>query len=52
MTYIELQVKSLPSTILAGWARKLILGGGQAVLAFVVALAKEEKKDLQDIPVV
>jgi hypothetical protein len=36
----------------AVWARKLILGRGQAFLAFVIALAKEEKKDLQDILVV
>jgi hypothetical protein len=45
-------VKSLPPTILAVQARKLILGRGQAFLAFVVALTKEVKKDLQDILVV
>jgi hypothetical protein len=31
-------------------AKKLIIGGGQAFLVFIVAPAKEEKKDLQDIP--
>jgi hypothetical protein len=45
-------VRSLPSTILAVQARKLIIGGGQAFLAFAIALAKEKKKDLQDIPMV
>jgi hypothetical protein len=45
-------VRSLPPTTSAVWARKLILRGGQVFLAFVVALVKEEKKDLQDIPVV
>jgi hypothetical protein len=44
-------VGSLPPMISAVLARKLIIGGGQAFLAFVVAPAKEEK-DLQDIPVV
>jgi hypothetical protein len=32
--------------------RKLIIGGGQAFLVFVIAAAKEEMKDLQDIPMV
>ena len=44
-------MRSLPPTILAIRVRKLILGG-QAFFAFVVSPAKEEKKDLQDIPVV
>ena len=47
--YEGLRVRSLPPTISAVQARKLILGGGKAFLAFVVALAKAEKKDLQDI---
>jgi hypothetical protein len=45
-------VRSLPLMISAVRVRKLIIRGGQAFLAFVVALAKEGKKDLQDIPVV
>ena len=45
-------MRSLLPTISAVWARKLILGGGQAFLAFVVNPAKEEKKDQEDIPVV
>jgi hypothetical protein len=52
VTYVGLQVRSLPSTILAVRAMHLILRGGHAFLVFVVALAKEEKKDLQDILVV
>jgi hypothetical protein len=45
-------VGSLPQTILAIWARKLIIGGGQAFLTFVVAPTKHAKKDLLDILVV
>ena len=52
MTYVGLQGRSLPSTILAIYARKLIIRGGQAFLAFVIALVKEEKKDLKDITMV
>ena len=52
VTYIGLQVRSLPLKISAVRARKLIIGGGQAFLAFVVAPARLEKKDLQDIPMV
>jgi hypothetical protein len=44
-------VRSLPPTILVVQASKLVLRGGQAFLAFVVAPTKEEK-DLQDILVV
>jgi hypothetical protein len=33
-------------------ARKLIIGGGQVFLAFVVAPTKQAKKNLEDIPVV
>jgi hypothetical protein len=52
VTYVGLRVRSLPSTILAVRAMNLILIGGQAFLVFVIALANEEKKDLQDISVV
>ena len=52
MTYVGLQVRSLPPTILAVRAKKLIIEGGQAFLAFIVVPTKEEKKDLQDIPIV
>jgi hypothetical protein len=52
VTYVGSRVRSLPLMILTIWARELIIGGGQAFLAFVVAPAKEEKKDLQDIPMV
>jgi hypothetical protein len=45
-------VRSLPPTIFAVRATKLIIRGGQAFLAFAIALAKEKKKDLQDIPMV
>ena len=44
------QVRSLPLMILAVCAKKLIIGRGQAFLAFVVAPVKEKKKDLQNIP--
>jgi hypothetical protein len=47
VTYVGSQVRSLPLTISAVQARKLVLGGGQVFLAFIVAPAKEEK-DLQD----
>jgi hypothetical protein len=50
--YVGSRVRSLPATISAVWARKLIIGGGQVFLAFVVAPVRREKKDLQDIPVV
>jgi hypothetical protein len=52
VTYVGLQARSLPPTISAMQARKLIIGGGQAFLAFVVALTKQAKKNLEDIPVV
>jgi hypothetical protein len=45
-------VRSLPLTISVDWASKLIIRRGQAFLAIIVALAREEKKDLQDILVV
>jgi hypothetical protein len=52
VTYVGLRVRSLPSTIFVIRARKLIIERGQAFLAFVVAPVNEEKKDLQDIPMV
>ena len=52
VTYVGSRVRSLPPMISAVRDKKLILGGGQVFLAFVVAPTKEEKKDLQDIPVV
>jgi hypothetical protein len=45
-------VRSLPSTISAVQARKLIIEGGQEFLVFVIAPVRQEKKDLQDIPMV
>ena len=44
VTYIGLQVKSLPPTILAIRARKLIIRGGQAFLVFIVALMRPAKR--------
>jgi hypothetical protein len=52
VTYARLRARSLPPTILAVQARKLIIGGGQAFLAFIVAPKKQAKKNLEDIPVV
>ena len=52
VTYVGSRVRSLPSTISAVRARKFIIGGGQAFLAFVVALTKQAKKNLEDILVV
>jgi hypothetical protein len=52
VTYVGLRARSLPPTILAVQARKLIIGGDQAFLAFVVALTKQAKKNLEDIPMV
>jgi hypothetical protein len=50
--YVGSRARSLPSTILAVQARMLIIGGGQAFLAFVVAPTKQAKKNLEDILVV
>jgi hypothetical protein len=44
--YVGSRVRSLPPMILVVRARKLIIGGGQALLEFVVAPTMEEKKDL------
>jgi hypothetical protein len=52
VTYVGSRVRSLPPTILAVRARKLIIIGGQAFLALIVAPTKQAKKDLLDIPVV
>jgi hypothetical protein len=52
VTYVGLRVRSLPLTISAVHTRKLIIERGQAFLAFIIAPVKEEKKDLQGIPVV
>jgi hypothetical protein len=40
VTYIGSRVRSLPPTILAVRARRPIIGGGQAFLAFIVAPAR------------
>jgi hypothetical protein len=50
--YIGLRARSLPPMISAVQARKLIIGGDQAFLAFVVSPMKQAKKNLKDIPVV
>jgi hypothetical protein len=52
VTYVGSRVRSLPLTISTVQARKLIVGGDQAFLAFFVALTKQAKKNLEDIPVV
>ena len=43
VTYIGLRVRSLPPMISAVQARKLIIGGDQAFLAFVIALTKQRR---------
>ena len=52
MTYVGLRARSLPPMILAVQARKLIIEGDQAFLAFVVTLTKQAKKNLEEILVV
>ena len=52
VTYVGSRVRSLPSTISAVRAKKLIIGGGHAFLTFVVTPTKQAKKDLLDILVV
>ena len=52
MTYVESRARSLPPTILVVQARKLIIEGDQAYLAFVVAPTKQAKKNMEEIPVV
>jgi hypothetical protein len=50
--YIGLRARSLPPTISAMQARKPIIKGDQAFLAFVVTPTKQAKKNLEDIPMV
>jgi hypothetical protein len=50
--YIGSRARSLPPTISAMQARKPIIKGDQAFLAFVVTPTKQAKKNLEDIPVV
>ena len=52
VTYVGSRARSLPPMILAVRAWKLIIGGGQAFLTFVVAPTKQAKKVLLDIPMV
>jgi hypothetical protein len=49
VTYVGSRVRSLPPLISTVQARKLIIGGDQAFLAFVVAPTKQAKKNLEDI---
>ena len=50
--YVGSRARSLPLTILAMQARKLIIRGDQVFLAFIVAPTKQTKKNLEDILVV
>ena len=52
MTYVGSRARSLPPMISAMRARKLIIEGDQAYLAFVVAPTKQAKKNLEEIPMV
>jgi hypothetical protein len=52
VTYVGTRARSLPPMISAMQARKLIVEGNKAFLAFIVALTKQAKKNLEDIPVV
>jgi hypothetical protein len=52
LTYIGSRARSLPPTILVVQVRKLIIRCDQPFLAFIVALTKQAKKNLEDIPVV
>jgi hypothetical protein len=52
VTYVGSRVRSLPPTISAVQAMKLIIGGDRAFLAFIVAPTKQAKKNMKDIPVV
>jgi hypothetical protein len=52
VTYIGKRARSLPPTISTTQARKLIIGGDQAFLAFIVTPTKQAKENLEDIPVV
>jgi hypothetical protein len=50
--YVGMRARSLPPTISAVQARKLIVRGNQAFLAFIVTPTKQAKKNLEDILVV
>jgi hypothetical protein len=52
VTYVRSRARSLSPTISAMQARKLIIGGDQAFLEFVVTPMKQPKKNLEDIPMV
>jgi hypothetical protein len=52
VTYVGLRVRSLPPTISAVRVRKLIVGGDQTFLTFIVAPTKQARKNLKDIPAV
>jgi hypothetical protein len=52
VTYVGLRARSLPPTISAMQARKLIIRSDQAFLAFIVTPTKQAKKNLKDIPLV
>jgi hypothetical protein len=52
VTYVGTRARSLPPTISAVQARKLIVRGDQAFLAFIVTPSKQAKKNLEDILVV
>jgi hypothetical protein len=52
VVYVGTRARSLPPTISAVQARKLIVEGNQAFLAFIVTPTKQAKKNLEDIPVV
>ena len=48
--YVGSRARSLLPMISAVWARKLIIGGDQAFLAFIVVPMKQAKKNLEEIP--
>ena len=52
MTYVGSRARSSPPTISVVQARKLIRGGDQEYLAFVVVPTKQAKKKLEEIPAV
>jgi hypothetical protein len=52
VTYVGTRARSLPPTISAVQAKKLIVGGNQVFLAFIVTQTKQARKNLEDILVV
>jgi hypothetical protein len=50
--HVGSRARSLALTILSVQARKLIIGGNQVFLAFIVSPTKQAKKNLEDIPMV